>query len=785
MLAPLLLLAAGAAAPSNLLLVTIDTLRADRVGAYGFAGGTTPTLDRLAREGVLLEDAVAHVPLTRPSHVTLFTGRLPYEHGIRDNFSKPLDAATPTLATILKEHGYATGGFIGAYPVSRDSGLQRGFDVYDDPFVAESSLSTRRDRSERRGGEVVDRAIEWLRAPRSAPFFAWVHLFDPHAPYDPPPPFARRFARDLYAGEVAYTDSQVQRLLDWIASAGLRESTLVVVTSDHGEGLGDHGEDEHGFFVYDTTLHVPLVMRWPGRLPAGLRVSGQFRGVDLLPTLLELLGAPATPTSGASRAAALRTGGRLPDNQAYAESLYASLHFGCAPLRALRAEGWKYIDAPRAELYRLTEDSGEMRNRMTDRAPVATAMRSRLLALDHGTVTPSVPAGDASAMERLAALGYVAGGFFSGAPTGADPKDKIQEFQSFTRDVTRGIRLFEGRDYQGAARLLKRLATTTPLPGGKVLERRSFNVDYFLGRSLLELRRFAEAVPPLTRAVQLSPHSIPAYVYLSRAQAGAGRGKEALATVEHGLELAPRNAELHQMKARLLLGAGDIAGARASLERARELDPQNPLVRVDLATVYRTQGQLQPALAEADEAVRLAPDTAEAHVARGLVLGAQGREDLAAGAFRAALAARPDDPDALFFLAAVELRAGHADAARPLLQRLVKQAPSYPGAAEALARASAETASPPSGSMRLRLLRVRERQQAEDALRRSAAGEDFTQLARALSEDPSAAEGGDLGFVRPADLAEPLRSAASGLRPGGLSPVLEVAGGYVVLKRER
>jgi tetratricopeptide (TPR) repeat protein len=559
----------------------------------------------------------------------------------------------------------------------------------------------------------------------------------------------------------------------------------VVVTSDHGEGLGDHGEDEHGFFVYDTTLHVPLVLRWPGRLPAGVRLSGQFRGLDLLPTVLELLGAPATPTSGASRAAVLRTGGRLPDNQAYAESLYASLHFGCAPLRALRAEGWKYIDAPRAELYRLAEDPGETRNRMDDRASLAAAMRSRLLAQDHGSVAPSVPAGDASAMERLAALGYVAGGFFSGAPSGADPKDKIQEFQSFTRDVTRGIRLFEERDYPGAARLLTRLSASTRLPNGQVRERRSFNVDYFLGRSLLELRRFADAVPPLSRAVRLSPHSIPAYVYLSRAQAGAGQAQEALTTVASGLALAPANAELHQMKGRLLMAAGEIAAAQTSLERARGLDPQNPLVRVDLATLYRTEGQLQPALKEAEEAVRLAPRMAETQVARGLVLGAEGREDLAAAAFRTALEAHPDDPDALFFLAAVELRAGHADVARPLLERLLKGAPGYPGGREALAQANRATAPPPAGSMRLRLLRVSDRKRAEDALRRLVAGEDFAQLARALSEDPSASEGGDLGLVRPADLAEPLRSAASRLHPGGLSPVLEVAGGYVVLKRER
>jgi len=786
MLAPLALLAAAATTPApNLLIVTIDTLRADRVGAYGFAAGTTPAIDALAREGVLLEDAVAHVPQTRPSHVSLFTGRLPFEHGIRDNFSKPLDAGTPTLASILKQRGYATGGFIGAYPVSRDSGLQRGFDVFDDPFAAASSVATRRDRSERRGQEVVDRTLEWLRAPRSAPFFAWVHLFDPHAPYDPPPPFAQRFAKDLYAGEVAYADSQVQRLLAWIEAAGLRESTLVVVTSDHGEGLGDHGEDEHGFFVYDTTLRVPLVMRWPGRLPAGLRVGGQFRGVDLLPTLLELLGIPPTPASGVSRAGLLRPGGRLPDNEAYVESLYASLHFGCAPLRGLRAEGWKYIDAPRAELYRLTEDPGEAKNRIDDRAPVAAAMRSRLRAQDRGTVAPSLPAMDASAVERLAALGYVAGGFFSGTPTGADPKDKIQEFQSFTRDVSRGVRLFEARDYEGAARLLKRLAGSVRLPGGQVLERRSFNVDYFLGRSLLELRRFSEAVSPLARAVELSPSAMAAYAYLSRAQAGAGRAQEALATVERGLRMAPNNAELHQMKGRLLLAAGDVAAARASLERAKGLDPQNALVRVDLAALHRNQGQPEAALHEAEEAVRLAPDAAEAQVARGLALGAQGRESAAAGAFRAALRDSPDDPDALFFLGSVELRSGRPEAAKPLFERLLAKAPRYPGAAEALAAARAEVGPPAEGALRLRLIRVRTREKAQEAVRRTAGGEDFGTVAKALSEDSSASRGGDLGVVRLADLAEPLRSAATALGPGEVSPVVEVAGSFVVLKRER
>jgi choline-sulfatase len=786
MLGSLAMLAAVAASAPNLVLVTIDTLRADRVGAYGSGKGATPNLDGLAREGVLLEDAVVHVPQTRPSHVTIFTGRLPYEHGIRDNFSKPLDPATPTLATVLKQRGYATGGFIGAYPVSRDSGLHRGFDVFDDPFVAASSVATRKDRSERRAGEVVDRALAWLKKPKSAPIFAWLHVFDPHAPYDPPPPYDKRFAKEPYLGEVAYADAQVGRLMEWLDSVpALRQQTLVVVTSDHGEGLGDHGEDEHAFFIYDTTLRVPLVMRWPGRLPSGARIAGQFRAIDLMPTLLELLGIPAVASSGASRVSALRPGGKIPDNESYAETLYPSLHFGCSPLHALRAEGWKYIDAPRAELYRIAEDPGETRNRLDDRGQAAAAMRGRLQAFDKGGGSPSMPAVDEATLERLAALGYVGGGFFTGPLSGIDPKDRIHDFQSEKREVEKAQALFEKQQFEEAARVLAKLAAPTPLPGGRVLERRSFNVDYYLGRSLLELRRFEDAVTPLRRAVELSPNAVPAHVYLSRALAGAGHGKEALSAIDRGLRLAPKNAELHQMKGRLLLEAGDATAARASLERARALDEANALVRVDLAALDRSLGRLDEALTQADAAVRLAPHSPEAHVARGLVLGAQGREDAAGDAFRAALKERADDLDALYFLGSVELRAGRPESAKPLLARLVEKAPSYPGGREALDTAERGLAPPAEGYAHLRLLRVRERTRADEAQRRVGAGEAFASVARALSEDPSASRGGDLGVVRVRDLAEPLRSAAIVLGPGELSAVIETPGGFILLARER
>ncbi|HEX9188283.1 MAG TPA: sulfatase, partial [Vicinamibacteria bacterium] len=412
MLASLLLLAATSA--PNVVLVTIDTLRADRVGAYGHAGGETPTIDRLALEGVLALDAVVQVPQTRPSHASIFTGRYPYEHGIRDNYSRPLPPGTPTMAAILRQRGWDTGAFIGAYPVSRPSGLDQGFAAYDDPFAAGDD-TTRQARTERRAKEVVDRALEWLEKPRPGPFFAWVHLFDPHAPYEAPEPFRKRHAASPYDGEVAYADAQLSRIVGWLDARGLRGRTLLVVTSDHGEGLGDHGEEEHMLFVYDSTLRVPLVFSWPGRLPAGARVRGQFRSVDLLATILDLASVPAPPTSGTSRKAALREGGRIPANESYAESLYAQLHFGFAPLRALRGDGWKLIDVPRPELYRISEDPGEMRNLVDERASVATAMRANLRLLDRGRDSaPDLPPVDEAAAERLAALGYVGGGGASG-----------------------------------------------------------------------------------------------------------------------------------------------------------------------------------------------------------------------------------------------------------------------------------------------------------------------------------------------------------------------------------
>jgi choline-sulfatase len=763
------------AAP-NLLLVTVDTLRADRVGAYGYAPAATPAFDRLAREGVLLEDAVVSVPQTRPSHATLFSGRYPYEHGLRDNAHGPLDPKWPTLATLLRKVGYDTAAFIGAYPVSRSSGLHLGFRVFDDPFGGVRARGRREPRSERRAEEVADAALGWL-AGRSAgiPFFLWVHLFDPHAPYEAPEPFGSRFARSPYDGEVAYADAQLARLLERLEGAGLARDTLVVATSDHGEGLGEHGEDEHMLLVYDTTLRVPLVLRWPGRLPAGARVAGQFRAVDLLPTLLELLGQPAVATSGASRASSLRSGSGLPETAAYAESLYGQLHFGWAPVRALRGEGWKYIEAPRAELYEVRTDPGETRNRIDERPQVASGMSAALARHGRGEMAAAAPP-DAEVAERLAALGYVGGGGFQGSPSGADPKDRVAAFSAYQRDTREAVRLYSAGDTARALTLLRRLAGS-PIP--------SFNVSYYLGRALVDSRLFAEAIAPLEQAVVQVSGIGPAWAYLAEAYRGAGRGAEAAQAVERGLRSVPGHPGLRLARGRLALGRGDLAGARVDLEAARQSDPDDADVRTALSDLYRAQGDVARALEEAEAALRLDPEAPARHVARGLALGAAGREAEAGAAFREALRRDAAQPDALYYLAAVERRAGRPRAALPLLEQLARVAPDYPGAEPALAATRAELAPLAEGMVRLQLMRLLDRAAAQAAQRRLAAGEEFAAVAAALSRDARGAAGGDLGAVRVADLAEPLRSAAAALAPGAVSAPVAVGDGYVILKRER
>ena len=399
-------LPAGALRGYNVLLVTIDTLRVDRVGAYGHAAGLTPTLDRLAAEGLRFDSVRAPAPLTLPSHASLMTGRIPPHHGVRDNGTYRLDAAQPTLAAAIKTAGYQTGAFVGAFVLDARFGLARGFDLYDDQYGQRPALG-RLAVVERSAEQVTTRAATWIRS-APGPWFAWVHLYDPHEPYAPPEPFASTYASMPYDGEVAYADAALGRMLDDLQGAGRLDRTLVVVAADHGEGLGDHGERTHGLFAYDSTLRVPLIVWCRSRIqprvlvePAGL--------VDVAPTILDLVGIAFPAADGQSlRARVTRAEPSNAASPTYFEALNANLTRNWAPLTGVAAGGLKLIDLPVPELYDLRADPGETQNLYAGRQEDARRLEQMLDAVSSSAATTKGDAVDSETAARLRSLGYVA-----------------------------------------------------------------------------------------------------------------------------------------------------------------------------------------------------------------------------------------------------------------------------------------------------------------------------------------------------------------------------------------
>ncbi|MGE5813555.1 MAG: sulfatase, partial [Acidobacteriota bacterium] len=353
----------------NLLLVTLDTTRADRIGAYGAPDAGTPNLDRLASEGAVFTHATTAAPLTLPAHSSIFTGRFPPVHGVRDNGGFFLDPKQQTLAETLQQNGFETGGFVGAYVLDSKWGVNQGFKKYFDDFDLTKYKAISLGAIQRPGNEVVDEALKWLDGASRSRFFAWVHLYDAHTPYEPPEPFASRFAGRPYQGEISFADSQVGRLVSFLEERDLLEKTVIVVVGDHGESLGDHGESGHGFFVYESVMHVPMIVRAPYTLTRGRRITDPVRTVDILPTALDLLGVRAKlpPIDGVSIVPLLAGARREMDLEAYAEALYPLHHFGWSDLRALREGRYKVIAAPRPELYDLESDPKETRNLFADR----------------------------------------------------------------------------------------------------------------------------------------------------------------------------------------------------------------------------------------------------------------------------------------------------------------------------------------------------------------------------------------------------------------------------------
>ena len=391
--------------PLGIVIITLDTTRADRLPVYGFPEAAMPHLERLAREGVVFDRAASVAPLTLPAHCSLFTGLFPPAHGVRDNADPPLSPDHTTLAETLRAQGFRTGAFVGSAVLDADRGLAQGFDHY--AGVADIGVPVRTAAARRRADEVITDAIRWIDGVDGSRFFLWAHLYDPHRPYDPPEPFRSRYT-DPYIGEIAFADSQIGRLLDALDRRRLLDRTIVVVAGDHGESLGDHGERDHGIFVYESTLHVPLIIRAP-HVPSR-RIAGVVRLVDVMPTVLDLLRVDSGPVDGVSLTAIMRGEARDVELDAYSESLYPR-RFGWSSLRALRAGRYKLIDAPRPELYDLERDPFEQRNIYDERRPLAAALARRLGTFG-GALAPGRSASAATpsdeVRQRLASLGYIA-----------------------------------------------------------------------------------------------------------------------------------------------------------------------------------------------------------------------------------------------------------------------------------------------------------------------------------------------------------------------------------------
>ena len=631
-----------ASAPAHarhLVVVTIDTLRADRVGAYGYKDGSTPHLDGLAREGAMAPEASAHVPLTRPSHVTIFTGRLPPETGIRDNISPAVVPGVPVLAEVLKGAGFATAAFVSSIVLDSSSGLDRGFDVYDDAIAGSGGGAEFLNTLQRRGDVTTTAAIGWLEKTRQASpqgrVFLWLHLYDPHDPYEPPEPWASRFARHLYDGEVAFADEQVGRLDAALARLGLKDETALLVTSDHGEGLGDHGETLHGFFAYQTTLRVPFLVRGPG-VRAGTRLASTAALVDVFPTAIELVGLPpvGAPLSGRSLLPELRGGAARAEVPVYAETLVPLLHFGWSDLRVLRDGRFKYIQAPRPELYDLASDPGETANLVPAQAPRAQAMRAGLgKFLDAERAAAAARAGGPAPavatelLEKLGALGYVGGAVPAETATpGADPKDMVTEFRVANDLMREGLLRLHDRDYAASAARFQ-----------AVLARKvsSFEVHFYLGRALAGLSRHAEAARHFEEAARRSPGFAEAWEGLARSLAAVGKRAE----------------------------------ARAAYEKAAALRPKDAALQARLGELLRDMGAVEEAIRRQSAATELAPGVAEYWNSLGMTLGGNGRAAEAERAFREAT--RLDDRNARYAynLGLILERQGRATEARPWYEK--------------------------------------------------------------------------------------------------------------------
>jgi choline-sulfatase len=590
----------------NVILITIDTLRADHVGCYGAQSVKTPTLDALAHDGIVFERVISQVPLTWPSHAVILTGTYPFQNGVQDFTGQPLAPQFRSVAQAFNQAGYATGAVVSAFVLDRSWGLGRGFDFYDDAFSAQTFQKKDIGLVDRRAEESVAHAIAWLKKTPRRPFFLWLHLYDPHNPYDPPEPFNTEYKGHLYDGEIAYADHELGKLIAWLKQSKLYDSSVIVATSDHGESLGEHGEDEHGFFIYNATVHVPLIVK----PPAGSGIPAQRRRDPVETTavaqsLMQLAGVKDA-IDRQFQAKAL-FGRDTSEDPAYSETFYPFSSFGWSPLHAAETERFHYIDAPQPELYDLEADPSETKNVAAQQPATVAVLKEKLeQRLAHnpfkrqdanaGNLSPDV-------QEKLRALGYF--GFRAAVSPDqlkdglADPKDKLWEFNS----ILKAQDAFQRGEADRAESLLTDVQQRDP---------KMYVIPFLLGESALRRQDWAKAADQLHRCLELNPNFDNAMTGLARALAKLGRPDDAQTWLQKALQSNPQNYRAHYQLG-LLSAANHPAVAQSFYEKAIAIQPNFPPGQRELGMLFFQQKNYAAAAPHLEKTIALGLEDAQLH----------------------------------------------------------------------------------------------------------------------------------------------------------------------------
>jgi arylsulfatase A-like enzyme/tetratricopeptide (TPR) repeat protein len=666
---------------TNVLFITLDTTRADHLGCYGAEQALTPALDRLAAEGVLFERAYSPAPLTLPAHASVFTGLYPPEHGLRTNGRGKLAPTIPTLAAILADRGYDSGAFVASFVLDSKFGLNRGFARYDDDWSGaapeDEALHRQRD-----GKVVVDSAIGWLNSSRSKPFFCWVHLYDPHFPYvSHEQQFGERFHDRPYDGEIAYVDRHVKRLLDCLDEKQLAEKTLVVVLGDHGEGLGEHVERTHGYTLYNSTQHVPLILRMKGRAAGGHRHGGPVSLVDVFPTVLACLGLHSPgAVSGRSLAAALR-GEPLDDVPCYAGTDDPFLQNGWSPLRSLTTERWKYIRTTKPELYDLRADPRETHNLADDDTQTLADLARRLDEIEQKLVVRDAAAVVLTADERrvLESLGYVAGGRpekdSQNVPSATLPD--VKDMVPIDVSVLETLDLTHAGKHDEARERLRSIVASAP---NHVTSR------IYLGEMLEHDGKFEEAVALYREALKIKPDCVNAHIHLGTARITQGRPDAAIAHLDDALKIDPESAIARYNLGVALGGVGRPAEAVGQLEEALRIDGVIADVRTVLAGFLLRMGRTSEAVQHLEREIEINPRTVAARVNLATLL-AESRPQEALRLLFDARRIDPENAQAQYNLGALLLMQNRPGEAIAPLAEAVRLMPDHPHAAAQLERA--------------------------------------------------------------------------------------------------